>query len=122
MTPIFFLPKLFLAGGAFLGALQLPSDTPLDNHTLAGDRIPAAQVVTRSHWGTPMLPDGKGGYSLIAPIDKKLIEQSLWIPPVVGTRPVVETPLPTEAQPALTAPVPAPVIPAPVATPVPTTQ
>jgi hypothetical protein len=35
-----------------------------------------------------MPPDGKAGYSLIAPIRKKLIEQSLWIPPVSGTRPV----------------------------------
>ena len=35
-----------------------------------------------------MLPNGKGGYSLISPINKKLIEQSLWIPPVSGSRPL----------------------------------
>ncbi|MFZ0435190.1 MAG: hypothetical protein WAL87_04365 [Chthoniobacterales bacterium] len=34
-----------------------------------------------------MLPDGKGGYSVIAPIKKNLIAQSLWIPPVSGNRP-----------------------------------
>lgn len=94
MTPFLLLPKLFLAGGAFLGTLQVPQDIPIDNHTLAGEKIPASQVVTRSYWGTPMLPDGKGGYSLIAPINKKLIARSLWIPPVSGTRPPVETPVP----------------------------
>lgn len=118
MTPFLFLPKLFLAGGAFLGALQTPTDPPMDNHTLAGEKIPAVQVVTRSKWGTPMLPDGKGGYSLIAPIDKKLIEQSLWIPPVFGTRPAPEAPAPTNATtdaeaPLVTAPVVSPVAPAP---------
>jgi hypothetical protein len=97
MIPLLFFPKLFIAGGVFLGTLQLPPDVPLDNHTLLGEKIPAAQVVTRSYWGTPMLPDGKGGYSLIAPIKKNLIEQSLWIPPVSGTRPVVEAPLVTNA-------------------------
>lgn len=97
MTPLLLLPKLFIAGGAFLGALQTPTDPPMDNHTLAGEKIPAVQVVTRSQWGTPMLPDGKGGYSLIAPIDKKLIEQSLWIPPVFGTRPAPEAPVVTNS-------------------------
>ncbi len=100
MTPLLFLPKIFLAGGAFLGALQLPQEIPVDNHTLAGEKIPAVQVVTRSRWGTPMLPDGKGGYSLIAPINKKFIAQSLWIPPVSGTRPDIEVPASTN-QPAV---------------------
>jgi hypothetical protein len=95
MTPIVLLPKLFLAGGAFLAALQAPTDSTVDNHTLAGDKISPSQIVTRSQWGTPMLPDGKGGYSLIAPVDKKLIEQSLWIPPVFGTRPAVEVAVPS---------------------------
>lgn len=90
MTPLLLLPKLFLAGGAFLGTLELPQTTTLYNHTLAGEKIPAYQVVTRSRWGTPMLPDGKAGYSLTAPINKKLIAESLWIPPVSGTRPTAE--------------------------------
>ena len=113
MTPLLLFPKLFLAGGAFLGVLEIPPTVPLDNHTLAGEKIPASQVVTRSHFGTPMLPDGKGGYSLIAPINKKFIEQSLWIPPVSGTRPVVEAPAPASAatQPAVL-PVPSAEIPA----------
>jgi hypothetical protein len=93
MIPLLLLPKLFIAGGVFLGTLQIPPTTPIDNHTLLGEKIPSTQVVTRSCWGTPMLPDGKGGYSLIAPINKKFIEQSLWIPPVSGTRPLVEPPM-----------------------------
>lgn len=93
MTPLLILPKLFLAGGAFLGTLQVPPSQSLDNHTLAGEKIKASQVVTRSQWGTPMLPDGKGGYSLIAPIDQKLIAQSLWIPPVSGKRPSTQLPV-----------------------------
>ena len=110
MIPLLLFPKLFIAGGVFLGTLQLPPDVPLDNHTLLGEKIPASQVVTRSTWGTPMLPDGKGGYSLIAPIKKKLIEQSLWIPPVSGTRPVVEEPVATNT-------VPPPVLPTTVSEP-----
>ena len=90
MTPLLLLPKLFLAGGSLLGTMQIPQEIPVDNHTLAGEKIAAVQVVTRSRWGTPMLPDGKGGYSLIAPTNKKFIAQSLWIPPVSGTRPAVE--------------------------------
>lgn len=113
MIPLLTFPKLFIAGGVFLGVFELPPETPLDNHTLLGEKIPAAQVVTRSCWGTPMLPDGKGGYSLIAPINKKLIEQSLWIPPVSGTRPVVEAPVATNAT------APAPLLPSAVSEPAP---
>ena len=90
MIPVLFLPKLFLAGGVFLGAFQPPPAPEIMNHTLVGEKIPSSQVVCRSRWGTPMPPDGKGGYSLIAPIKKKLIAQSLWIPPVSGTRPKSE--------------------------------
>ncbi len=93
MNFLLLFPKLLIAGGAsFLGALELPPSTPLDNYTLLGEKVPAAKVVCRDRWGTPMLPDGKGGYSLIAPIDQKLIRQSLWIPPVSGTPPVIQTP------------------------------
>lgn len=124
MTPLLIFPKLFIAGGVFLGTLQPPPEVPFDNHTLLGKKIPAAQVVTRSYWGTPMLPDGKGGYSLIAPINTNFIAQSLWIPPVSGTRPVVETLAPTNSPvvgpgiPA-TPPVPALVTPAASTVPVP---
>lgn len=54
------------------------------NHTLLGEKILAKKVVCRNRWGTPMLPDGKGGYSLIAPINEQFIAQSLIIPPRTG--------------------------------------
>ncbi len=80
---------LFLAGGAFLGAVTQSSsvsftEVDLYNHTLRGDRVLAREVVCRSRWGTPMLPDGKGGYSLIAPINQEFINQSLIQPPRTG--------------------------------------
>lgn len=82
------LSKLLIAGGSsFLGVLQPPPPEVINNHTLAGEKIPSTQVVCRDRWGTPMLPDGKAGYSLIAPIKKSLIAQSLWVPPVHGERP-----------------------------------
>jgi hypothetical protein len=90
MISLLLLPKLLIAGGSsFLGNVDMPTLTQTMNHTLKGEQIPSAQVVCRDHWGTPMLPDGKGSYSLIAPINKKLIAQSLWIPPVSGKRPAV---------------------------------
>lgn len=100
------LPKLLIAGGAsFLGTLDLPPNVDLLNHTLAGEKIPAREVVCRDRWGTPMLPDGKGGYSIISPIDKKLIAESLWIPPVSGVRPT-PTPAPQASLPVVGAPTP----------------
>jgi len=94
MTSILLLPKLLIAGGSsFLGTLELPPKVDMMNHTLVGEKIPAKEVVCRDRWGTPMLPNGKAGYSIISPIDKKLIAQSLWIPPVSGARP---TPAPTQ--------------------------
>ena len=119
MTPLLLLPKLFLAGASMLFTMQVPQEIPVDNHTLAGEKIAAAQVVTRSRWGTPMLPDGKGGYSLIAPINKKFIAQSLWIPPVSGTRPALEVMASTNQPAAAAATTPAAAtsaVPAPTAT------
>jgi hypothetical protein len=99
MLLLLLIPRLLIAGGSsFLGTLELPPDVELMNHTLAGEKIPAVQIVCRDRWGTPMLPNGKGGYSLTAPISKKLIEQSLWIPPASGSRPV-PTPTPPPAIP-----------------------
>ncbi|MEI6338132.1 MAG: hypothetical protein WCQ57_06060 [Verrucomicrobiota bacterium] len=71
---------LFLAGSAFLGAITQPQPE-LFNHTLRGERILAQEVVCRGRWGTPMLPDGKGSYSLIAPINQEFISRSLMQPP-----------------------------------------
>jgi hypothetical protein len=105
MTFLLLLPKLLIAGGSsFLGTLELPPSPDMINHTLAGEKIPAREVVCRDRWGTPMLPDGKGGYSIIAPIDKGLIAQSLWIPPISGSRPT-PTPTPPVSLPVLGAPV-----------------
>lgn len=95
MNLLLTLPKLLIAGGAsFLGTLDSPPSVVMMNHTLAGEKIPSKQVVCRDRWGTPMLPDGKAGYSIIAPIKKSLIAQSLWIPPLCGERPKVKLPEP----------------------------
>ncbi len=79
---------LLIAGGTFLGTLTtqtggLTTQAEIDmyNHTLRGERILAREVVCRNRWGTPMLPNGKGGYSLIAPINQEFIAQSLIQPP-----------------------------------------
>ena len=77
------LPLLIAAAAALLGAITQPPQE-LYNHTLRGERIPAKEVVCRNRWGTPMLPDGKGGYSLIAPINPDYIAQSLMQPPITG--------------------------------------
>jgi len=119
MNSLVLLPKLLLAGGAsFLGTLQLPPDVEMINHTLAAEKIPAQQVVCRDRWGTPMLPDGKGSYSVIAPLDKmdkRLIAQSLWIPPVSGVPP---TPTPSaQLAPRIIGPSAAPSTASPSATP-----
>jgi hypothetical protein len=112
ITPFLLIPKLLLAGGSsFLGNLELPAMVDVPNHTLAGEKIPASKVVCRNQWGTPMLPDGKAGYSLIAPINEKLIAQSLWIPPVSGSRPKsdslpVTVPSPASASPSAESPIP----------------
>ena len=79
---------LLIAGGAFIGAFSVPQEPEMMNHTLPsrGALIPAKEVVCRNMWGTPMLPDGKGSYSLIAPINQEFIAESLIQPPkpVVG--------------------------------------
>jgi hypothetical protein len=96
---------LLIAGGAFLSTLATPQDPDMFNHTLRGERVLAREVVCRNMWGTPMLPDGKAGYSLIAPINPEFIAQSLIQPPrtsgpvfrpatvsIVNTAPVVAAP------------------------------
>jgi hypothetical protein len=74
---------LLIASSALLGAVTQPAPE-LYNHTLRGERIPAKEVVCRNRWGTLMLPDGKGGYSLIAPINPEYIAESLVQPPITG--------------------------------------
>lgn len=75
---------LLIAGGAFLGTIATPQDPEMFNHTLRGEKIPAKEVVCRNMWGTPMLPDGKGSYSLIAPINPEFIARSLVQPPITS--------------------------------------
>ncbi len=72
---------LLIAGGIFLTPTPTQEKVETNNHTLAGEVIPSKQVVCRNRWGTPMLPDGKGGYSLIQPIVPAYIAQSLIQPP-----------------------------------------
>jgi hypothetical protein len=72
---------LFLAGGAFLGVVATQPEPDLINHTLRGEKVPAKEIVCRNRWGTLMLPDGKGGYSLISPINQDFIDFSLVQPP-----------------------------------------
>lgn len=74
---------LLLAGGIFVAA-PAPVATPeveTINHTLKGEKVLAKEVVCRTRWGTPMLPDGKGGYNLISPINEEFIALSLYQPP-----------------------------------------
>lgn len=92
------LPVLIIAGGSsFLGTLTLPQSPDLPNHTLSGEKIMASNVVCRSLWGTPMPPDGRAGYSLIAPIKKSLMRESRWIPPLLNDRPAPTSPLVTNS-------------------------
>lgn len=114
--------SLIIAGGISLAAPSQPATKwpDIDNHTLKGEAIPSSQVVTRTRWGTPMLPDGKGGYSLIAPINPDYIAQSLIIPPWnipagVTTDQVIFRPLPAVGEQAAPAPAEAPAPAAPVA-------
>jgi|GEM_PF-1221503 len=72
---------LFLAGGAFLAVVATQPEPEMINHTLRSEKVFAKEVVTRNRWGTVMLPNGKGGYSLIAPVNQEYIDFSLVQPP-----------------------------------------
>jgi len=76
---------ILIAGGVFLGTPQATQTQPepeLTNVTLLRETVLAKEVVTRNRWGTPMLPDGKGGYSVIQKINPDYIAQSLIQPPL----------------------------------------
>lgn len=70
-----------IAGGSIVNTLVAPEPVDTLNHTLLGVKVKAKEVVSRNMWGTPMMPDGKGSYSLIAAPDPVLIERSLIQPP-----------------------------------------
>ena len=95
-----------------MAATAKPVEWPdVENHLLKGDRIPGSQVVCRDRWGTPMLPDGKGGYSLIAPINQTWIKESLMIPPDFPRGMVAYRPMPPVVVETVEAPAPAPIAP-----------
>jgi len=88
---------LIVAGGVFAGGVMPTAtlqDTELLNNTLLAEVLPAKHVVCRNLWGTPMLPDGKGGYSLIQSVKEEFINQSLIIPPYASKGMVAYRPLP----------------------------
>lgn len=75
---------LLIAGGLVFTPTPAPEPAaPIEtiNHTLLAETLPAKQVVTRNRWGTPMLPDDKGGYSIIQAIVEQNIQRSLIQPP-----------------------------------------
>jgi hypothetical protein len=126
--------SLIIAGGVYMAANAKTVEwTDIDNHTLKGEAIASSKVVCRDRWGTPMLPNGKGGYSLIAAINEDYIQESLIQPPeyprgMVAYRPLptvevtVETPVSVPAPPTVTPPVeaaPAPESATPVEAPLP---
>jgi len=73
--------SLLIAGGTIVSVFTAPEHPDLENHLLNGNLVKASEVVCRTRWGTPMMPDGKGSYSLVAPADPVLIERSLIQPP-----------------------------------------
>ncbi len=78
---------LLIAGGILFTPTPSTPNAPeveMINHTLAGDPVPAKDVTTRSRWGTPMMPNGTGGYSLIQSIVPMWVAQSLVQPPKTG--------------------------------------
>lgn len=78
---------LIIAGGVFLGTPQATQTQPepdLTNITLLKETMLAKEVVTRNMWGTPMPPNGKGGYSVIQKINAEHIAQSLIQPPITS--------------------------------------
>ena len=108
--------SLLIAGGVYVATTTSTTTWPdFNNHTLRGETILSSQVVCRNMWGTPMLPDGKGGYSLIAPINVDWIKESLIIPPRT-TGMVAYRPLPPLVEKIEVTDVPAPAsVPAPPA-------
>lgn len=103
--------SLIIAGGISVAAASQTTAVnwpEINNHTLRGDAIPAKDVVCRNRWGTPMLPDGKGSYSLIAPINRVWIKESLQQPPWAPNGMVAYRPLPPAQEVVIEQPIAAP--------------
>ena len=100
---------LLIAGGSIISTFTAPELPEMKNHTLNGTPVKAQEVVYRTRWGTPMMPDGKGSYNLTAAPNPVYIQRSLIQPPKTDApiyRPGAPYVLPTqtagvESQPAL---------------------
>ena len=101
---------LLIAGGSLISTFTAPQLPVMMNHTLIGTPVKAQEVVCRTRWGTPMMPDGKGSYNLTAAPNPIYIQRSLIQPPKTEApiyRPGAPYILPTqvaaaESQPPLT--------------------
>ena len=100
---------LLIAGGSIISTFTAPELPEMKNHILNGTPVKAQEVVCRTRWGTPMMPDGKGSYNLTAAPNPIYIQRSLIQPPKTDApiyRPGAPYVLPTQvaaadAQPAL---------------------
>lgn len=73
--------SLLIAGGSIISTFTAPQLPEMVNHTLNATPVKAHEVVCRTRWGTPMMPDGKGSYNLTAPPNPTYIQRSLIQPP-----------------------------------------
>lgn len=90
---------LLIAGGSLISTFTAPPLPDFMNHTLNGTPVRAAEVVCRTRWGTPMMPDGKGSYNLTAAPNAISIQRSLIQPPKTDApifRPGTPYPLPLQ--------------------------
>ena len=91
---------LLIAGGSLISTFTAPQLPERMNHTLNGTPVKAPEVVCRTRWGTPMMPDGKGSYNLTAAPNPVYIQRSLIQPPKTDApvyRPGAPYVLPTQA-------------------------
>ena len=91
---------LLIAGGSLISTFTAPQLPEEMNHTLNGTPVKASEVVCRTRWGTPMMPEGKGSYSLTAPPNPTYIQRSLIQPPKTDAplyKPGAPYVLPTQA-------------------------
>jgi hypothetical protein len=72
---------LLIAGGSIISTFTAPQLPEMMNHTLNATPVKAQEVVCRTRWGTPMMPDGKGSYNLTAAPNPIYIQRSLIQPP-----------------------------------------
>jgi hypothetical protein len=72
---------LLIAGGSLISTFTAPQLPEMMNHTLNGTPVRAQEVVCRTRWGTPMMPDGKGSYNITAAPNPAYIQRSLIQPP-----------------------------------------